>query len=236
MIWWNLRDVTQRLVIEAATMQAIWRFVTDNQQVLGWLGSGAVAVAGGIWTVVKFFFPRPSPPEILRENPKPNAAEKPTHPAAIRIAEAGRLVLEGRYEQARTAYDEANTLYTQERNRLGEANVLLGLGDLECVLNRYEQARTAYDKASTLYKQERNPVGEANVLLGLGDLERLLGRNEQARRAFENARTLYEQSGNRLGKAIVLSGLGDVERELGRNEQARRAYDEAIFLYKQLGN
>lgn len=47
-------------------MEAIWRFVADNQQVLTWLGGGAVVVAGGIWTVAKFF--------LKREEPKPVSA------------------------------------------------------------------------------------------------------------------------------------------------------------------
>ena len=42
-------------------MEAIWRFVTENQQTLGWLGGGVVVVAGGIWTVAKFFLSRESP-------------------------------------------------------------------------------------------------------------------------------------------------------------------------------
>ncbi len=36
-------------------------------------------------------------------------------------------------------------------NRLGEANVLLGLGELERGLGRNEQARTAYDEAAQLF-------------------------------------------------------------------------------------
>ena len=47
-------------------MEAIWRFVTDNREVLSWLGGGAVVVAGGIWTVAKFF--------LKREKPKPVSA------------------------------------------------------------------------------------------------------------------------------------------------------------------
>ncbi len=42
-------------------MEAIWRFVIDNQQTLTWLGGGAVALAGGIWTVAKFFLSREKP-------------------------------------------------------------------------------------------------------------------------------------------------------------------------------
>ncbi len=39
-------------------MEAIWRFVIDNQQTLTWLSGGAVVLAGGIWTVTKFFLSR----------------------------------------------------------------------------------------------------------------------------------------------------------------------------------
>jgi hypothetical protein len=47
-------------------MEAIWRFVSDNQQVLSWFGGGCVVVAGGLWTVTKFF--------LKREKPKPVSA------------------------------------------------------------------------------------------------------------------------------------------------------------------
>jgi tetratricopeptide (TPR) repeat protein len=72
--------------------------------------------------------------------------------------------------RTRAAYDEARTLYKQVGDRLGEANVLFGLGELESKLGRNEQARAAYDDARTLYKQEGNRLGEANVLSGLGTL------------------------------------------------------------------
>jgi hypothetical protein len=49
------------------------------------------------------------------------------------------------------AYDEARTLYKQVGSRLGEANVLRGLGELERGLGRNEQARTAYDEAAQLF-------------------------------------------------------------------------------------
>jgi hypothetical protein len=39
-------------------MLRLWRFIKDrrNQQLLSWLGGGAVVVATGIWAVVTFFF------------------------------------------------------------------------------------------------------------------------------------------------------------------------------------
>jgi tetratricopeptide (TPR) repeat protein len=98
-------------------------------------------------------------------------------------------------EQARTAYDEARTFYKQESDRLGEANVLAGLGDLESTMGRNEQARTAYDEARTLYKQESDRLGEANALRGLGDLESRLGRHQQARTAYDEAAQLFGSLG-----------------------------------------
>ena len=47
----------------------------------------------------------------------------------------------GRHDQAREAYAEARTLFRAVENRLGEANVLRGLGDLESKLGRHDQAR-----------------------------------------------------------------------------------------------
>ena len=46
-------------------MGAVWQFFIDNQQVLSWLGGGAVVVAGGIWTVAKFFLKREKPKSVI---------------------------------------------------------------------------------------------------------------------------------------------------------------------------
>jgi hypothetical protein len=40
-------------------LSSIWDFLKDgsNQAVLAWIGGGIVVVAGGLWTVFKFFLP-----------------------------------------------------------------------------------------------------------------------------------------------------------------------------------
>ena len=154
--------------------------------------------------------------------------------AEVRLKEADGLRRSGKNDQARAAFAEARVLYKQEQHRLGEADVLLGLGHLEQKLGRNDQARAAFAEARVLYKQEQNRLGEANVLRGLGELERTLGRNDQARTAFAEARVLYKQEQQLLGEANVLVGLGDLERTLGRNNRARTAYTEAAFLYGRL--
>ena len=89
-------------------------------------------------------------------------------PGDLRLEEAKALARSSKYDQARSAYTEARTLYKQLEGRLGEAHVLHGLGDLERMLRHNDQARTAYTEARTLYKQFEDRLGEANVLRGLG--------------------------------------------------------------------
>jgi tetratricopeptide (TPR) repeat protein len=151
----------------------------------------------------------------------------------LRNAEKYRV--SGRNEQARAAYAKARAQFRQEQNRVGEANVLLALGDLERKLGRNEQAHATYTEARTLFRQVKDRLGEANVLTGLGHVERRLGRFAQARSAYSKARTLYERAENRLGKANVLLGLGYLENMLWRNEQAKENFYEAAYLYGAVG-
>jgi tetratricopeptide (TPR) repeat protein len=76
----------------------------------------------------------------------------------------------GRHEQARSAYDEARTLFKQEGHRFGEAHVLRGLGDLERGLGRHEQARSAYDDAAQLFGSLGMMTYRGEVLRAAADL------------------------------------------------------------------
>ena len=180
----------------------------------------------------------------LPDNVEVRASDPPTGVPDVSetLSEARRMLdsaiqysLLGRNDQAREAFAEARTLYRAVEDRLGEANVLSGLGDLERNLGRNDQAREAFAEARTLYRAVEDRLGEANVLSGLGDLERNLERNDQAREAFAEARTLYRAVENRLGEANVLLGLGHLECNLGRNEQAKRNYNQAAHVYEALG-
>jgi tetratricopeptide (TPR) repeat protein len=78
----------------------------------------------------------------------------------------------GRNDQARAAYGEALTLYKQEDNRLGQANVLSGLGDLERLLGRNDQARAAFSDAAQLYEALGIVEGRETALEALRKLDR----------------------------------------------------------------
>ena len=136
-------------------------------------------------------------------------------------------------QEARGHYDAALPLYQREQDRLGEANVLQSLGDLESRLGNVQEARGHYDAALPLYQREQDRLGEANVLQSLGDLESRLGNVQEARGHYDAALPLYQREQDRLGEANVLKSLGDLESRLGNVQEARGHYDAALPLYQR---
>ena len=99
--------------------------------------------------------------------------------------------------------------------RFGQANVLMGLGELERKLGRNDKAREAYAVARTLYEAVGNRLGQANVLMGLGELERKLDRNNQAKKNFDQAAYMYEALGMEESKELAVKfskDLGDQDK------------------------
>jgi len=89
--------------------------------------------------------------------------------------------IQGNNDLARQRYGEARGLFQKVGDRLGEANVLMGLGNLETSLKNYETARQHYHHANGLYLKEDNRLGVANICWSFGDLERALGNKPAAR-------------------------------------------------------
>ena len=103
--------------------------------------------------VVGFFASRiSSDSEPRRSETGVPSDSKTSSKAQSILDDAKQHYLLDRNDQARTAYTEARALFKADGDRLGEANVLLGLGELEHALGRNDQARTAYTEARTLFE------------------------------------------------------------------------------------
>ncbi|MFC6909713.1 tetratricopeptide repeat protein [Novosphingobium lubricantis] len=120
------------------------------------------------------------------------------------------------------------------KQRLGEANTLQSLGDLERRVGAPDVARGHYDAALVLYREIKDRLGEANTLQSLGDLEQRLGVPDIARGHYDAALALYCEVKDRLGEANTLQSLGDLERWLGAPDVARGHYDAALLLFREV--
>lgn len=150
--------------------------------------------------------------------------------ASEALDSATQANLRGRNDESRAHFENALRLFRESADGIGQANVLLGLGELERKLRRNYEARKYYDDARRGYQIGQGPLGEANVLLGLGHLERDLGRNDVARKQYEGARLLFRSANDRHGEVNVLLGLADLERKLNRNDESRKYYEDAKRL------
>jgi tetratricopeptide (TPR) repeat protein len=106
------------------------------------------------------------------------------------------LVAYGRteYDTAQARYQEAQPLYEQTGNLVGQANCIKGLGDI--ALNRddnYDTAQARFEEAQSLYEQTGNLLGQANCIQSLGDVALQRADHGTAQARFEEALALYQQ-------------------------------------------
>jgi len=120
-------------------------------------------------------------------------------------------------------------------DRLGKANTLSSLGNLERRLGNVAQARGHYEAALPLYEAEQARLGKANTLISLGDLESRLGNVAQARGHYEAALPLYEAEQDPTGKMNTWISLARLETALEHLPEADRYYQQVFTLAEQIG-
>lgn len=106
--------------------------------------------------------------------------------------------------------------------RLGRANTLQSLGDLESRLGNVAQARAHYDAALPLYEAEQAPVGLMNTWISLARLEAGLGNVAEADRYYQQVFRVAEQIG--FGDHPVTR---DLRQEYGQFKAAQMGQSSA---------
>jgi tetratricopeptide (TPR) repeat protein len=144
------------------------------------------------------------------------------------------------HETAETNYLSAKKYYEELGDKLGQANVILGLGRLEAIRGRFDSALTKCVQAENIYRALNNLLGLANALTERGHLQGMLGKTEVDRilslNTYKEAKALYSDLENQLGEAHVLCGIGWLEKKSGDLEDAENTFKEARCLYKRLQN
>ena len=106
---------------------------------------------------------------------------------------------------ARTAYEQAMTIYGTHANNKGEATLTWNVAALENKLNDYENAQIAYGRARDLFKLSGDIFNEATVVKHLARLEKNNGKTDEAAKLYNEAATLYTSIGNKKALADLKS-------------------------------
>lgn len=130
--------------------------------------------------------------------------------AALRLGDLESRL--GNVDQARRHYDEATTMFQQERNGLGLANVLMSQGDLLLGLGEAAAAEPYYQQALELYKAEQDPAGQAYVQAELMRCCHRLrsGEGQELSQLMAAALPAAERSGLQSVLQYVLAALHEV--------------------------
>jgi tetratricopeptide (TPR) repeat protein len=124
----------------------------------------------------------------------------------------------------------------QNEDRLGEANTLRAIGDVQQFLAQRTAALENYQQVIEIYRQVGDRLGEANTLQAIGDVQQFLKQSTAALENYQQAIEIYRQVGARLGEANTLRVIGDVQQFLKQSTAALENYQQAIEIYRQVGD
>lgn len=159
----------------------------------------------------------------------------------LNVARAGRLLgdmhrMQGRYEEAIAALDDARAHFQIADDALGAAQCIRSLGNIYKMQSRYPEATSALVDAQSRFLTLHDRMGVAQCLQSLGDIYSMQPDHGKASAALSTARTDFLSIGDRLGAAQCLKSLGKILRAQHRYPEAITRLTEALTQFKAIGD
>jgi DNA-binding SARP family transcriptional activator/tetratricopeptide (TPR) repeat protein len=158
------------------------------------------------------------------------------HAIAIPAAISGYLATRGHWDQSAALHQTALAAARQAEDRLGEADTLGTLGELQQHNGDYPAAAASLAHALALYRDAGDRRGQAYTLRQLGLLRIVTGDYPAAAASQQQALTLFGDLGDRLGQASALTSLGLLQQQTGDHPAAAASLQRALALFGDLGD
>jgi CHAT domain-containing protein len=113
-------------------------------------------------------------------------------------------------------------------NRLGEARLLLDIGNVYLNLRDGQKALDYQNQALEIYRQMDFGFGEADALNNIGASYGILGEYQKALDYYNQALPIYRQGNIRRGEANTLNNIGNMYAKLGDQKSALDSYNQAL--------
>lgn len=149
-------------------------------------------------------------------------------PADQLFQEGQRWLVSAQNQMALTNFQQALKLYRQGGDRLGEANTLSGVGDVQYNLEKYGEALESYSQALAVYRQLGDRRGEATTLNNIGAVYENQKNYPQALKFYEQALILRQEVGDLAGEGTTLNNLAGVYLSQGDFDRALKEYSAAL--------
>ncbi|MBI3553638.1 MAG: tetratricopeptide repeat protein [Elusimicrobia bacterium] len=146
--------------------------------------------------------------------------------AATTLRELGRLDLtRGATTNAIVDFKQSADVCVGGKDKLCEADSVLGLADGFRIAGDSTQAQGHYDAALQIYGKDLR--GQADVMTGLAELYSAIYEHDKAINYYSKAAGLYQQAGKPVDQSFAVGGKADEERRSGDFDAALLDYDRA---------
>ncbi|SFF06794.1 DNA-binding transcriptional activator of the SARP family [Actinoplanes philippinensis] len=137
------------------------------------------------------------------------------------------------WERTHTA---ASAAARRSGDRLAEAAMECGIGQLRYAQDRFAESRSHFSRAAGLFEAAGHDRGQAVALNGLGTVGRELGEHTIALPQINRALEVLDRLGDDAGVAHAHYSLGFAHRELGDDEVALDHLAAALARYRRIGH
>ncbi|NWG21091.1 MAG: tetratricopeptide repeat protein, partial [Chloroflexi bacterium] len=132
-------------------------------------------------------------------------------------------------------YQQALALFREIGAKLGEANVLQAIGDVQQFRKETDAALASYQQALALFREIGDRLGEANVRQAIGDVQQFRDERDAALASYQQALALFREIGDRLGEANVLAALSRLHIDNDPGE-SRQLLERALSIRRIIGD
>ncbi len=151
------------------------------------------------------------------------------------LADMGDVLLDqGKYPQARGAYEEALNVAKQQGDPRPQAVALAQLGSLALEQQSYAEARSRCTEALKLFQALGEPPVEAGTWHDLGIVAQRQKEWAEAERCYRKSLAIYERLGDALGASNTYTQLANVAQYAVRPTEAEGWYKRALELDEQV--
>src|SRR5262245_37035629 len=158
------------------------------------------------------------------------------HAIAIPAAIMGFLTFRGYGDESAALHQTDLAAARQAGDRLGEADTLGGLGELQGDAGDYPAAAASLARAVALYGDAGDRVGQAHALTQLAYLYVLTADYPAAADSAQQALALARSASDRAVEADALIHLGLVQQRTRVYPAATASQQQALALCRDLGN
>jgi len=148
--------------------------------------------------------------------------------------------LQGKYEEARSFYDESLKLAEQlsevRDRRAARAHSLKGAGTVATWQGDYATARTLNQESLNLRRELGDTPGVATLLNNLGIIARFQRDLDSARKMNDESLALFREMGDRWAVGQLLNNQACVASDQMDYTEARTLLNESLMIRRELGD